>query len=227
MAASGLTFVQIVNRVLRRLREDEVTNYNDNAYSTMISDLVNQVKTEIEESWQWHALRDTFQIVTTNNTSQYALTGAGPRATVLDAWNTTQGYEVVQGTVRGFNFHFFGVGSSGVATGRPTEYIQAGVDSSYDVVVDVWPVPVTGQLDTLKLNAYVPQDDLAANATVPLVPQNVLIEEVIARALAERGEEGAQQPQPGGDTFIRRDLLARAVMDDIAVDRTEADWEPE
>jgi hypothetical protein len=230
MSASGLTFLQIVNRVLERMRETAVATYSELDYSTFIAGLVNQVKTEIEDAWQWHFMRDTFSVSTTNNTSQYSLTNSRMSAVIVDAWNTTTGQQLMKGTVDGFNSKFFGVGSTGaVQTGSPTEYLQAGYDANFDIVVDVWPIPITGQLDTLKFNAYVPQADLAADATVPLVPQNVLIEETIARAMLERGDESAQQPDPNspGGKFIRWDLLSSAISRDQGSDSTELDWEVE
>jgi hypothetical protein len=224
MAASGLTFLQIVNRVLERLRETSVANYNSTDYSTMIAGLVNSVKSDIELSWQWHAMRDTFTVATSDNVAQYALTDAGMTAKIIDAWNTTTGQQLIKGTVPSFNQKFFGVGSNSVQTGSPTEFLQAGLDANHDPVVDVWPIPVTGQLDTLKFNAYVPQDDLAANGTVPLVPQNVLIEETIARAQNERGDETAPKPMPG-ETFIMNDLLDTAISMDRGYDDDELDWQ--
>lgn len=226
MATYGLTLLQIVNRIQRRLREEETAAYNTNAYSSHITDVVNQVKNEIEDAWDWHAMRDTYSVSTQNNVSHYAFTNAGPNARVIDAWNTTTGGELERSTNRSFNSKFFGVGSSSVQTGSPTKYLPAGTDSNHDLCVDVWPIPVTGYLDTLKFNLFVPEDDLAANATVTKVPQDVLIEESIARLLAERGEEGAQQAQPG-DTFIRRDLLSQAIVRDHGADPTETDWEVE
>jgi hypothetical protein len=226
MAASGLTFLQIVNRVLERMRETAVGSYDSTDYSTMIAGMVNSVKSEIESSWQWHAMRDTYTVTCSDGVAQYALTDAGMAAKVIDAWNTTHGLQLCKGTVAGFNQKFFGVGSNSVQTGSPTQYLQAGLDASHDPVVDVWPVPATGYLDTLKFNVYTPQDDLAANGTVPLVPQNVLIEETIARALNERGDEMAPKPAPG-ETFIMQDLLDTAIAMDGGYDDDEMDWRVE
>lgn len=221
----GQTLLQIVNRILRRLREDEVVNYNDTTYSKHVTDILNQVKSEIEDAWMWHALRDTFDVTCIAGTSSYALTDSGARARILDGWNYTHGLLMFgKGTNKGFNRKFFGAGSGGTDVGSPTEYIQAGLDANLDISVDVYPVPTASTLDTLKFTVYVPQDDLAANATVPLVPQGVLIEETVARLMAERGEEGAAQPQPGAGTFLRQDLLSSAIAHDGAADDSEFDW---
>lgn len=223
MAASGLTYLQIVNRVLERLRESSVAAYNTNDYSSFIAGLVNQVKTEIEEAWYWHALRETFTVSATVGVVSYALTGSRMNAVIISGWNTTTGRKLERGTIGGFDSKFFGVSS--VQTGGPEQWLPTGFDANYDCTLDVWPQPDTSY--TLKFNVYVPQADLAADATVPLVPQNVLIEETIARALVERGEEGAQPPMPG-QRFICADLLAAAVSRDQGrTDDTEMDWEPE
>lgn len=228
MAASGLTYLQIINRVLERLRESSVAAYNSTDYSTFIAGLVNQVKSEIEDAWHWHALRDTFSVTCEDGVVHYALADTGMNAVILEGWNVTQGRSLLtRGSGKDFNLKFFGIGGNALDTGSPLQFIQNGLDDNYDIALDVWPVPTTGHLDTLKFNVYVPQADLAADATVPLVPQNVLIEETIARAFAERGEEGAPQTQPGMGSFIRSDLLAQAVMRDQGADPTETDWEVE
>ena len=46
-----MTYLEIVNRVLRRLREQQVDSLTANSYSTLIADLVNEVKRDIENSW--------------------------------------------------------------------------------------------------------------------------------------------------------------------------------
>ena len=48
-----MTYLQIVNKVLRRLRENEVSSINENPYSLLIGDLVNVVKREVEDAWDW------------------------------------------------------------------------------------------------------------------------------------------------------------------------------
>jgi len=75
----------------------------------------------------------------------------------------------------------------------------------------------------LAFNVYKTQPDLSAGTDVTLVPQSVLVEEVIARAMVERGDEMAPKPQPG-ETFIMRDLLAIAISREAGHDDDEMDW---
>jgi hypothetical protein len=223
MAASGLTWLQIINRVLERLREGSVSTYNETTYSTFLSSLANQVKSEIESAYRWNAMRDTYAVTAVPGTTNYVLTGSGANATIIDGWNTTVPQEVKRGTNADFNAKFFG--TTTVATGPVEQYLPAGVDDNFDLRVDVWPNPSSTNL--IKFNCYIPQADISAGATVPLCPQDVLIEETIARARVERGDEDAPRPQPN-ETFILKDILQSAISREAGHDGNEdADWHVE
>lgn len=223
MAASGLTWLQIINRVLVRLRESTVASNDTTDYSTMIGALVNSVKADIEDAYEWLAMRDTYSVSAVPGTTQYALTSAGPNARILDAWNTTAMIELKRGTFEDFNRKFFGWGT--VQTGTPDQYLEAGFNSSLDLLVDIYPSP--SATNALVFNIYKPQADLSLDADVPVCPQHVLIEETIERALIEKGEKEMPQLAPGEKLFIRRDLLAEAVRNDASRDPDDQDWETE
>jgi hypothetical protein len=61
-----MTYLQIINAVLRRLRETEVTDVNETDYSKLIGEYVNSVKKEVEAAWDWNALRTTLTLNTTS-----------------------------------------------------------------------------------------------------------------------------------------------------------------
>src|SRR3989304_734160 len=110
-------------------------------YSTFISKLVNQVKTEIEQAFYWHALRDTFSVDTVVDTTSYTFTGAGPEAAVISAWDTTSGRQIKRGTNAQFDVLFFGVPTASIQSGAPEYYVPAGISAGYDLKIDVWPKP--------------------------------------------------------------------------------------
>lgn len=224
MAAYGNTWLQIVNLILKRMREATVATVTETTYSTFLSDLVNQVKAEIEQAFPWNAMRDTYAINTVSGTTSYAFTGAGPEAQVISGWDTTSQRKIFRGTNADFDRKFFGVSSANIQSGPPELYLPAGVDASYDLKIDIWPKP--DAVYALRFNIYKLQDDLSAGGDVPLVPQNVLIEESIARAMVERGDEAAPKPQPG-ETFILKDLLASAISREAGHDDDEQNWVPE
>ena len=59
-----MTYLQLVNNVLRRMREEEVPSVDSSTYSKMIGDFVNDAKKLIETSWDWSALRTTVVFTT-------------------------------------------------------------------------------------------------------------------------------------------------------------------
>ena len=79
-----MTYLNLINGVLRRLRETTVSTNTENAYSTLIGDLVNDAKTTVEEAWEWSALRNTITFNTVDGTYTYALTGAGQNSVLKD-----------------------------------------------------------------------------------------------------------------------------------------------
>jgi len=67
-----MTYLNLINGVLRRLRETTVSTYTETTYSTMIGDLINDAKTTVEEAWEWSALRNTITFNTVDGTTTYA-----------------------------------------------------------------------------------------------------------------------------------------------------------
>lgn len=59
-----MTYLNIMNNVLRRLREEEVNSVNDSTYSKMAGDFINDAKTIVEQAADWSALRDTILVNT-------------------------------------------------------------------------------------------------------------------------------------------------------------------
>lgn len=217
---ASTTYLQVVNKVLTRLREPTVASVTDNDYSRLIGALVNKVKTEIEDAWRWHALRDTYSITTVPGTASYVLTGSGPDLVVLDAWNYTTQRELRRASYQEMNEKFFGSGGS-IAAGSPLMFLEAGLDSNFDIQIDFWPKP--NAAETIYVNVYKPQAELAADATVPLVPIPVLVEGTVARAIMERGDDGGIAIQSQEQLY--RDLLASAIARDAGRDENEVRWE--
>ena len=52
-----MTYLEAINKVLRRLREDEVAAPSTSAYSKLIGELVNDANRMVEDAWDWGELR--------------------------------------------------------------------------------------------------------------------------------------------------------------------------
>jgi hypothetical protein len=216
MPAVGSTYLQVVNAVLKRLREGTMADFTaPTTYQQFIMDLVNSVKQEVEKAWFWHALRDTFEITTTASIINYAFTGAGAEARILNGWNESGKNEIVKGTNQFFDSIYLSGGT--IPTGFVSKYITNSVDESYDLKIDVYPSPNSAQV--LNFNLYVPQADLAAVGNVPKVHPLLLIEGTLAYALTERGDETAGQQT---DRYAR--LLSDFVAADAGRNPEELDW---
>ena len=84
-----MTYLDLVNNVLRRLRETEVSSVQSTSYSKLIGDLVNDAKDLVETSWDWSALRTTLTITTTADVFNYSLTGSQNNIKELNVLNDT------------------------------------------------------------------------------------------------------------------------------------------
>jgi hypothetical protein len=180
-----MTYLELVNDVLVRLREPVVTTYNETTYSTLIAKFINDAKRQIEDAFSWNALGTTITVTTVANTSSYSLTGAGQKFQVMDVINTTSlvGLRNISFTDMNRKLNF-----APVATETPVQYAFDGVDGSYDTQVKLYPIP--NGVYTVKFMLTVPQATLASDSTVVKVPDVLVVQNAYARALVERGEDG-------------------------------------
>ena len=198
-----MTYLEIVNRVLRRLREAEVGTVNENAYSTLIGDLVNSIKSEVENSYNWSVLRQTLSTSTSADVFNYTLSGSGTRFKLLDVVNDTSNWFMKERSSTWFNQQFLLVTPQRAA---PQFYNYNGVDGNGDTQIDVYPIP-DGAYD-LRFNVILPQEELTNNSDVIKVNAQVVIEGTLARAVSERGEDGGNQDLEGRYRNMLADLIA-------------------
>ena len=84
-----MTYLELVNDVLVRLREEQVSTVSETTYSTLIGKFVNDAKRQIEDAYAWNVLGTTITVSTVQGTYSYALTGSGQKFQVLDVLNVT------------------------------------------------------------------------------------------------------------------------------------------
>lgn len=185
-----MTYLEIVNKVLRRLREQEVESLSANTYSTLIADLVNEVKRDVENAWNWSALRDTITVATAADLYNYTLTTSGTRFRVIDVINDTSNFIMRPATTREYNSQFL-VGD--FSKGAPISYNFNGVSSAGDTQVDIFPIP--DAVYNIRFNLVIPQADLVLPTDELLIPAPLVVEGTIARAISERGEDGGFMEQ--------------------------------
>jgi hypothetical protein len=198
-----MTYLEIVNRVLRRLRENEVSTVNETPYSRLVGDFVNVVKREVEDSWNWSVLRTTLTATTAADVFNYVLNGSGTRIRVLDVINDTDNVFIEQRSTRWFDQQFL---IADQQKGSPLYYNFNGVTANGDSQVDFYPIP--DGVYNLRINCVVPQPELTLDTDVISVNAQLVIEGTIARAISERGEDGGYQEQEQRYLNMGADLIA-------------------
>jgi len=180
-----VTYLNLVNNVLRRLREDEVSSVQSTTYSKMAGDFVNDAKKIVEDAWDWSALRTTLTVTTTSGIFNYVLTGSQNKIKVLDVVNDTSNIFMEYQTSHWFNDKYL---NQNPVSGSPEYYTYNGVNSSGDTQVDVYPKP-DGVYD-LRFNCILRNAELSNDTDVLLIPSQPVIHMAIALLARERGETG-------------------------------------
>ena len=212
-----MTYLQLVNNVLKRLRERTVSTVEENAYSTMISMLVNDAKQEVEQSWDWSALRTTLTATTSAGVFAYELTGSGDNMKMLDVVNDTSNYFMTYKTASEFTGYYL---NSNPVQGEPRYYSFNGIDDNGDTIVEVYPPP--NGVYSLRFNLINRQDDLSTDTDVLLCPSKPVEMLAYAKAVEERGEDGGASSSSAYATAAR--ILNDAVSLDQAKHPEELIW---
>jgi hypothetical protein len=202
-----MTYLEAINSVLRRLREDQANTALESDYSALIGDFVNDAKRIVENSWNWSALRDTILVNTVSGTSEYSLTGSGQEAVLKDVINDSSNRMMRLETKSFFNNVYY---NQDVTSGSPSTYTITGVDANDDLKVKVYPQP--DGIYNLRFDMSKPQGLISADATKINVPHNPVVQMAFAMALRERGETGGQS---AAEQFA---IASTALSDAIAID---------
>ena len=180
-----MTYLELVNAVLRRLRITEVGSVNETSYSAMIGDYVNDSKSMVEDAWDWSALRTTLTVTTSSDIFNYALTDSQNNLKVLDVINDTSNVFMVYRPSTWMNNAFLNITPK---TGAPLYYNFNGADANGDTLIDLYPIP--DGVYSLRFNSVVRTADLVEDTERLLVPSRPVVQAAVALAARERGETG-------------------------------------
>lgn len=211
------SYLELVNDVLIRMREPEVSSVSENTLSKLVGKLLNDSKRQVEDAYNWNALTDTLVVNAVVNTYGYVLTGSGSRFKVIDVQDTTNKSVLRPITSAQMSKLLL----EDASTGTPQYYNFNGIDINGDTQVDIYPIPQVGV--TMYFNLYIPQVDLTNDTDKLLVPKEPVILGAFARALVERGEDGGLN---SSEAFA---LYRSSLADHIAIESTryieEETWE--
>jgi hypothetical protein len=213
-----MNYLELVNDVLIRLRENEVTAVTDTPYSKLIAKFVNDAKRQVEDAYEWNALSETLTVTTAPDLFNYVMTDSGQRFRVYDVINQESNWKLDFASTEKMNDWFLNYPS--VEKGPPQYYNFNGVDANGDTQVDLWPVP--DAIYNIFFNITKPQAPLSANSDALKVPAEPVIFLAVAKALIERGEDA------GMSSAEAYQLYQQSLADHVAMEAnrypTELIW---
>jgi len=212
-----MTYLELVNNVLKRLRERTVNSVSESAYSELIGVLVNDAKSEVENAWNWSALRNTLTLTTSSGIFNYELNGTGNNFSVMDVVSENGNFFMEYRTQHDFNqFYLNQTPTSGI----PRYYNFNGVSSDGDTLVDVYPKP--DAVYTIYFNIIQRTGDLTNNSDSLTVPSQPVLLLAYAKAVEERGEDAGMSSTSAYATAAR--VLNDAIAQDAQRHTEELEW---
>jgi hypothetical protein len=207
-----MTYLEIVNDVLKRLREPTVSSVNDTDYSAMIGVFVNDAKRDVENAHDWNALWTVLPVITSNGTGSYTLTGSGQRFKIKDVMFDDK--DLITQRPRWW------INQQLPLISKPAYYSLDGV-SNGDSKIEFFPTPDAAY--NIEVHAVVPQSDLINNTDATLVEGYLISLLAYAKAIAERGEDAGLMSSEAAV------LYSKALSEAIAIERNryneEVIWE--
>jgi len=213
-----MTYLEAVNAVLRRLRQDPVADVHESEYSLMIGDFINDAKRLVEDSWDWTGLRTSIPITTVVGQFHYTLTGFGVRSKIIEIKDETLNRDIrLESLARIRSQNLF----SDNALGTVGSYAVDGLDVNGDLRIRLYQTP--NSVNSLIVYGVKRTDLLVENTEQLLIPFNPVVQWAYAYALRERGETGGQSVSEQA-IFAQSDL-ATAISLDAAHHPEELIWD--
>lgn len=212
-----MTYLDLVNNTLRRLREDTVSSVADTDYSSLIGIFVNDAIRYVESAWDWSVLRTTLPITTISGTSLYSLTDFGVRSEVLYVHDETNNRVIQQESLQRIRELALGTNN---AIGTVQYYALEGVDANNDAQIRFYQTPNA----TTTINVYgVKRDTVLVNDTdTTSLPDQIIAQFAFAYALRERGETGGQSA--GEQVALAQADLTNAIALEANLRPEEVNW---
>lgn len=213
------TWLSLTQDVLKLLRETTVSSVTSTAYSTLISTFVNEAKEEVEDAWNWSALRSTINISMVVAQRNYVVTGTSYRTKILSAYNTSRNWKM---TVYNGNEYLNNLTSvTTAASNAPYEMDIVGSDASTgSIIIRVNPLPTA--TDNLRLFTVNPTAEFTSNTDTLAIPKRPVIQLAYLKAINERGEDSGRASEIQEKIYLK--TLATAIAQDAAFFEDETTW---
>lgn len=213
-----MTYLQLINKVLARLRQDTVASLSDNG-ATLAGHFVNQAKEEIEDMGPWMALRAAQTVSASAGTASYLMSSTNERSYVVrDGRGVPQIYETTAGSknliqlIEWEEMRRLHNLDESVVQAQP---IYAAIDrGATGLTIKFYPTPASSR--TYSVLCVVPQAELASISTSITIPSRPVWMYAAALYAMERGEE--MSGEPGSLMMQARSVINDFVLTDFGAD---------
>lgn len=212
------TYLQLINKVLVALREDEAAGVTE-PYTKLIGQFVNEAKQDVEDSSPWRCLRTEITFAATVGNTSAVLPGTTDRSYLVHtsngcpmAFRTDADEEGFVSVVPMETLRAKRLGSNNDEPNEPN-YVAFTSDGT-NLVAHWWPTPDTTY--NYKAIFVVPQDDLSDKDDTLTIPWRPVVLRATYLAMDERGSEFAGRLE---STLARAEAaLFDAILTDIGQD---------
>lgn len=218
---ANVTYLDLVNGVLKRLREDTVATVTETSYAELIGIFVNEARREVEDAWQWNALKTTITLPTVATQRDYDLTASHSRTRVLEAFNVTKKWHLLQFSDSSWLNNI--LNATATQSGSPTHYDFTQNDTtSGTLTVRLYPLP--DAVESLTFYVINPQEDFTTGTEILRVPKDPVLQLAHLKAINERGEDQGRAAEIQERLYLK--TLADAISQDAARTPETTVWVP-
>ena len=183
-----MTYLQLINKVLRELREKTVSDLSAD-YTLLIGQFVNEAKTKVEQAWNWPALRTDISFNTVSGTQDYLLATTTQQSKLVydtagapAVYITTDGHQSQLVEVGGEE-HRKWIAYNQMSNARPSTF--STLRNTSGMTLSIYPKP--DAVYAIQATVYIPQDELSVASTVLSVPADPVWQLALVYAASERG----------------------------------------
>lgn len=214
-----MTYLEAINAVLRRLREDTASASSNSDYSKLIATFVNQAIYDCEHAHDWNVLKETITVTTAAADELYDMHTADIK--ILSAINETKNW--VMRVIPADYQHRLEYLDTPISE-SPYYYSMLSKNGTSSQV-KVYPIPTAVESLRFLTIKHTPEYkmDGTDDSSEIVIPSHPVVLKAYALAVSERGEDG-------GLGYAEADEIARsALADSISMDvglqhQREASW---
>jgi len=213
-----MTYLQLVNKVLLRLRKTQAATVADTLYTQLIGEFVKQALAEVESAWNWNDLRTTVQVTTAALDYSYSLTGVTGTFNIIDVLEDTN--DICLEKAPTSSWMTYRLLQNNQPAASPRYYDVNGQTAGGLPIVNLWPIP--DGVYNVNFNVCAHTVITADADTVSDRYQLPVVLRATMHAIEERGDDGGLSLQYLQDQYTK--ALGDAISYDEALHDEESTW---